>query len=155
VLILHHFAEYTARLGVRSLSFQRFPNGPRLAWLSCVGIQPKRENDNGANGNVRDCLAESETTSTPATLGADQSEFREDSLCGSGTCFHFSWIILDRYVELGNHCWRSRRLALFQDLKPRKSELNGAASAVRKRTSAARRTLCRPAKCPPVPSLIH
>jgi hypothetical protein len=38
----------------------------------CVGLE-KKENDNGANGSTGDYLEESETSSTSATLGADQS----------------------------------------------------------------------------------
>ena len=43
------------------VSFQRIPDGELFALLPCVGVQ-REENDNDANGSIRDCLAESETT---------------------------------------------------------------------------------------------
>jgi hypothetical protein len=113
VLILRHFAEHAARFrSLHLLSFQWLPYGEPVALLSRVGVQPKKENDNDTNNNFSDRLAESETTSTSATLGANHAEFRNGSLCGQGTRFYVGRFILDRYVELGNHCWRSRRLAL-------------------------------------------
>jgi hypothetical protein len=42
------------------------------------------------------------TTSTSATLGANPPGFRNGSLCGSGTYFHFSRFVLDHDRELGN-----------------------------------------------------
>ena len=44
------------------LSFQRFPSGEPVALFSRVGVRQK-ENHNDAHGSIRDCLAESETTS--------------------------------------------------------------------------------------------
>ncbi len=91
------------------LSFQWLPDGAPFAWFSCVGIQPKKENDNDAKCNRRDCLAESETTSTSATLGANQAGFGNRSLSDSGTCFHLSRLVLDRHVEFRNSFrWSSR-----------------------------------------------
>lgn len=102
------------------ISFFSSGSGWRSACiLPCVGDRQK-ENDNGANNNLRDCLAESGATSTSATLGADQAHFRNCSLCGPRICFYLRRFVLDRDVELGNHCWRSRRLALprFQFTEP-------------------------------------
>jgi len=79
------------------LSFQRLPDGELLALLLCVGVQ-REENDNDANGSVRDCLAEPETTSTSATLGADQAGFRNTSLSGSGIGFDPRGIVLGDYI---------------------------------------------------------
>ena len=53
-----------------------------------------RRNNNDANGNVRDYLAESETASTSATLGACHEEFSNGSLLASGIDFHPSGIVL-------------------------------------------------------------
>jgi hypothetical protein len=94
------------------LSSQWFSYGEPVALLSRVGVQPKKENDNGTNNNFGDNLAESETTSTSATLGADQTGLRNDSICGPGTGFYLGRFVLDRYVKLGDHRWRSRCLAL-------------------------------------------
>jgi hypothetical protein len=59
----------------------------------CAGVRQK-ENNNDADGNVRDCLAESETPSTSATLGAPQEGFSNESLLASGIDFHPSGIVL-------------------------------------------------------------
>jgi len=70
------------------LSSQWFSYGEPVALLSRVGVQPKKENDNDTNNNnFSDRLAESETTPTSATLGADQTGLRNDSICGLGTGF--------------------------------------------------------------------
>ena len=61
-----------------------------------------KENDNDAHLTIRDCLAQPETTSTPATLGADQARFRNSSLSGSGTGFNPCRIVLGDYVQFGN-----------------------------------------------------
>lgn len=61
------------------------------------GIQ-REENDNDANGSISDCLAESETTSTSATLGADQAGVRNTSLSGSGIGFDPCGIVLGDYI---------------------------------------------------------
>lgn len=69
----------------------------------------KRENDNDVNGSFRDCLAESETTSTPARRGAHQPGFRDRALSGPGIGFHLRRVVLDHYVELASSSrWRSR-----------------------------------------------
>ena len=91
-----------ARLSACSVSFQRFPDGKQFAGLPCVGIQPRKDNDRGENCKLRDCLAQSETPPTSATVGANPSDFRNGSLCGSGTYFYFSRFVLDHDLELGN-----------------------------------------------------
>jgi hypothetical protein len=53
-----------------------------------------KENNNDANGSVRDYLAESETPATSATLGAGHQEFSIGSLFASGIDFHPSGIVL-------------------------------------------------------------
>jgi hypothetical protein len=58
-----------------------------------VGVRQK-ENDNDANRTVRDCLAQSETTYTSATLGADHSGFSNEPLFGSRIDFHLGGIVL-------------------------------------------------------------
>ena len=74
----------------------------------CVGLEEK-ENDNGANSSTRDCLEESETSSTSATLGADHSGFSNRSLFGSGIDFHPRGIVLGHDIQLGNTSrWSSR-----------------------------------------------
>ena len=78
-------------------SFQRLPDGELFALFSYVGVQ-REENDNDAHGSIRDCLAEPETTSTAATLGADQAGFRNTSLSGSGIGFDPRRIVLDDYI---------------------------------------------------------
>jgi hypothetical protein len=68
-----------------------------------------KENNNDANGNVRDCLAESETPSTSATMGAGHAEFSIGSLLASGIDFHRSGIVLGHDIQLGNTSrWSSR-----------------------------------------------
>jgi hypothetical protein len=57
-----------------------------------VGVRQK-ENDNDANRTVRDCLAQSETTYTSATLG-DHSGFSNGPLFGSRIDFHLGGIVL-------------------------------------------------------------
>jgi len=79
--------------GAHFFSFQRLPDGELFALLPCVGVQ-REENDNDANGSIRDCLAESESTSTSATLGADYSGFSSGSLFGSRIDFHPRGIVL-------------------------------------------------------------
>jgi hypothetical protein len=92
-------------------SFQCFPYGEPVASLSGVGVQPKEENDDGANTSVADCWVESKTTSASATLGADQSGFGNGSLSDPGTCFHLRRLFLEHYVELGIRSRWSSRLA--------------------------------------------
>jgi hypothetical protein len=58
-----------------------------------VGVRQK-ENDNDANRTVRDCLAEPETASTPATLGTGHAGFNNGSLFASGIDIHSSGIVL-------------------------------------------------------------
>jgi hypothetical protein len=58
-----------------------------------VGVRQK-ENDNDASRTVRDCLAQSETTYTSATLGADHSGFSNGPLFGSRIDFHLGGIVL-------------------------------------------------------------
>jgi hypothetical protein len=78
-------------------SFQRLPDGELCALFLCVGVQ-REENDNDAHGSIRGCLAEPETTSTAATLGADQARFRNSSLSGSGIGFEPRGIVLGDYI---------------------------------------------------------
>ena len=54
----------------------------------------EKENDNDASCTVRDCLAQSETTYTSATLGADHSGFSNGPLFGSRIDFHLGGIVL-------------------------------------------------------------
>jgi len=58
-----------------------------------VGVE-REENDNDAHGSIRDCLAEPETASTPATLGTGHSGFNNGSLFASGIDIHSSGIVL-------------------------------------------------------------
>jgi len=83
------------------LSFLRFLSGELVALFSCVGTRQK-ENNNDANGSVRDSLAESETPSTLATLGAGHAKFSIGSLFASGIDFHPSGIVLGHDIKLGN-----------------------------------------------------
>jgi hypothetical protein len=57
-----------------------------------------KENNNDANGKVRDCLAESEPLSTSATLGAGHEGFSNGSLFASGIDFHPGGIVLDHDI---------------------------------------------------------
>src|SRR5262249_41645489 len=98
------------------LSFQRFPNGERGASLSGVLVRQAKEDDNGTNRCVRDCLAESQTISTSATLGAAQRGFREGSLSGPGACFHHRRVILACHLELGSSPRWSSRVVLPMNL---------------------------------------
>jgi hypothetical protein len=82
---------------------------------SLASVFDEKENDNDAKGSLRDCLAESETTSTSATLGADQPGFRCGSLSGSGICLYLHRVVLDDYVELGIRPGWSSRLVLPLD----------------------------------------
>jgi hypothetical protein len=64
-------------------------------WLLLFGVGVRqKENDNDANRTVRDCLAQSETTYTSATLGADHSGFSNGPLFGSRIDFHLGGIVL-------------------------------------------------------------
>jgi len=66
----------------------------------------REENDNDAAGSIRDCLAKSETTSTPPTLEAG---FGDSSLFGSGIGFDPTGIVLGHDIYLGNISrWSSR-----------------------------------------------
>jgi hypothetical protein len=58
-----------------------------------VGVRQK-ENDNDANRTVRDCLAQSETAYTSATLGAHHSGFSNGPLFGSRIDFDPGGIVL-------------------------------------------------------------
>jgi hypothetical protein len=93
------------------LSFERFSDGEPLALFSCVGVQG-RANDNEANNNLTDCVAESETTSTSTTLGADQPGFGNGSLPGPGIGSHRHRIVLEHYIELGSTSGWSSRVVL-------------------------------------------
>ena len=90
------------------LSFHRLPDGEAVALFSCVGIQEK-EKDNEENGSLKDCLAQSESTSASPTLGADQPGFGNGTLSGSGIGFWRLRIVLDDDVELAiRPRWASR-----------------------------------------------
>jgi hypothetical protein len=74
----------------------------------CAGVRQK-ENNNDANGSARDCLAESETPSTSATLGAGHDGFSNGPLLASGIDFHLTGIVLGHDIQLGNSFrWSSR-----------------------------------------------
>ena len=80
------------------ISFFASGSGWRSACiLPCVGDR-QRENDNDANRTVGDYLAQSETTYTSATLGADRAGFRMGSLCGSGIGCHAGRIFLGDHI---------------------------------------------------------
>ena len=101
MLIVRHFAGHAAHFWCSLFfPFSDFRMESRLH-CSLASAFNKKENDNDANGSGRDCLAESETTSTSATLGADQQGFKDDSLSGPGMRFHSRRFVLDHYVELG------------------------------------------------------
>ena len=94
--------------GTPFLSFQRFLSGELVALFSCVGIRQK-ENNNDANGRVRDCLEESETPSASATLGAGHEGFSNGSLFGSAIDFYPGGIVLGHHIQPGNGSgWPSR-----------------------------------------------
>jgi hypothetical protein len=78
---------------VTLLSFHRLPDGDLVAFFSSVCIRQKGI-DNDAKGSTKDYLAESETTSTSKTLGADHSGLSNGSLFGSGIDFHPRGIVL-------------------------------------------------------------
>ena len=76
---------------------------------SLASVFDEKENDNDAKGSLRDCLAESETTSTSATVGANHSGFSNGSLSRSGIDFHPRGIVLGHDIQLGNSSrWSSR-----------------------------------------------
>jgi hypothetical protein len=105
---IRHFAEHAARFWY-SLFFPF--SGPSLASrLHCfLASVFDKENNNDANGNLRDRLAESETPSTSPTLGAGQEGFSNGSLFASGIDFHPGGIVLGHDIELGNTSrWSSR-----------------------------------------------
>jgi len=68
--------------------------------VSYAGVRQK-ENNNDANGSV-DSLAESETASTSATLGAGHAKFSNGPLFTSGIDFHPNGIVLGHDIKLGN-----------------------------------------------------
>src|SRR5215469_3657770 len=75
------------------LSFQRFLSGELVALFSCVSTRQKENNDD-ANGSLRDSLAESETASTSATVGAGHEGLSNGPLFASGIDFHPNGIVL-------------------------------------------------------------
>jgi hypothetical protein len=108
LLTVRHFAGHVARLWYSLFFlFSGFSLASRLhCFLASVF---DKENNNDANGSVRDCLEESETPSTSATLGAGHEGFSNGSLFASGIDFHTSGILLGHDIELGNTLrWSSR-----------------------------------------------
>jgi len=94
LLIVRHFAEPLAQFWRRLLfPFIGFQMENQLH-CSLASVTRKKENDNDENGGIRDCLAESETTSASATPGADYSGFSDRSLFGSGIHLHPRGIFL-------------------------------------------------------------
>ena len=72
----------------------------------------KKKNSNEASVNVRDCLAESATNASSATLGADQARFKHHALFDPRTGFHLCRAVLAHNYELGISLRWSSRLAL-------------------------------------------
>ena len=93
-------------------SFQRFPNGTPVASSTCVGVQPKKENENETSSSVNDCLAEPAATASAATLGADEARFKHQALSDPGTGFDLCRAVLAHNFEFGVSLRWSSRLAL-------------------------------------------
>jgi hypothetical protein len=86
LLIVRHFAELWRNSGADS-SFLSWGSRWRTDCTVLLRRYSRKENDNEENDRIRDCLAESETISASATMGAGQPGFSSDPLFGSGISF--------------------------------------------------------------------
>lgn len=108
VILLSRFARFCC-----CPSFLSMLSGWRAGCILLMcGCSTDKENDHDANSRVRDCLAESKTNSTSATLRADQPRLRNGSLSTPGTCFHRCRSVLGHSGELRISLRRSSGLVL-------------------------------------------